>query len=157
MDTYSYKKDLKYPSSAEYFKIRDRLIGGFMVMDLLELAGTIFPRGLFENPKIQKLRLLASRLMIYDNDIFSYKKEIKEGEAMNIVLVLQAENKVSIGEALALTLKMRQKEYVELLEFKYHFKEFGNYGNIVKNYWQNTMILLEGQLNWYKLMSRRYE
>lgn len=157
MDTYSYKKDLQYPSSAEYFKIRDRLIGGFMVMDLLELVGTIFPKGLFENPRIQKLRLLASRLMIYDNDIFSYKKEIKEGEAMNIVLVLQAENNISIGEALALAIKMREKEYRELLAFEHHFREFGRYSSIVRNYWQNTMILLEGQLNWYRLMSKRYE
>ncbi|MGO4290760.1 terpene synthase family protein [Chitinophaga sp. RAB17] len=157
MDTYSYKKNLKYPSSADYFKIRDRLIGGFMVMDLLELAGTIFPRGLFENPKIQKLRLLASRLMIYDNDLFSYKKEMKEGEAMNIVLVLQAEHKISLDEALIITLEMRQIEYLELLKFKKYFKEFGDYAGIVKIYWQNTMILLEGQLNWYKLMSKRYE
>lgn len=97
------------------------------------------------------------RLMIYDNDIFSYKKEMKEGEAMNIVLVLQAEHKISIDEALILALEMRQIEYLELLKFKKCFKEFGNYAGIVKNYWQNTMILLEGQLNWYKLMSKRYE
>lgn len=157
MDTFSYKKNLTYPSSGEYFKIRDRLIGGFMVMDLLELAGTIFPRGLFEHPRIQQLRLLSSRLMIYDNDIFSYQKELKEGEAMNIVLVLQAENHMSIEDALDLTLEMRQNEYNAIMAYEGSFREFGAYAGMVQNYWQNTLILLEGQLAWYKIMSKRYE
>lgn len=157
LDTFSYRLNPQYPTVNQYFKIRDRLIGGFMVMDLLELADSIFPEELVNDPRIQRLRLLASRLMIYDNDIFSYKKELREGESMNLVLALQAEHNLPIEMAVDLAICMRKKEYDELIDYEYRFQEFGKYARLVKNYYQNTMILLEGQLVWYKLKSKRYE
>ncbi|HVI45218.1 MAG TPA: terpene synthase family protein [Chitinophaga sp.] len=156
MDTFSYKATPEYPSASKYFSIRDRLIGGSMVCDLLELVGQIFPTELFRHPFIQRLRLLSTRLMIFDNDIFSYQKELAEGESMNLVLVLKFEEKISVKKALSLTLKMRNNAYEELMSFHDKITSFGTYGPLVQDYWHNTLILLEGQLKWYKKISKRY-
>ncbi len=157
MDTFSYKEHRTYPTEEQYFKIRDRLIGGFMVMDLLELiSDKIMPDEIIYHPDIHRMRLLASRLMIYDNDIFSYQKELLEGESMNLVLVIANERGISIEKALKETIRIRKKDYLELLAFNRKIGQFGKWSRQVLQYWENTMILLEGQLKWYKIKSQRY-
>lgn len=157
MDTYSYQKVINYPSSETYLQIRNRLIGGYMVCDLLELsAGSIFPLELVHHPGIQRIRVLASQLMIWDNDIFSYKKELAEDEAMNMVLILMNEHHISVEEAVEKTIEIRESDYMELLDFQYHCGQFGKYSGQVEIYLGNLLILLKGQLDWYKVKSRRY-
>lgn len=156
MDEYSYKQNIKYPGSEEYLVIRDRLIGGFMVCDLLELADGVLPEEIFLHPYIQRLRLLATRMMIWDNDIFSYKKELEEHEAMNIVLIFSAEKGLSIEDAVKEAFEIRQKDYHELVNYEQYMPDFGVFNKLVKNYLRNVLVLLQGQLEWYKKKSLRY-
>jgi hypothetical protein len=156
LDEYSYKQNIQYPTSQEYLYIRDRLIGGFMVCDLLELADGVLPEEIFLHPYIQRLRLLATRMMIWDNDIFSYKKELAENEAMNIVLIMSAEKGISIEEAVAEAFEIRRKDYEELINYEQVMPDFGIFNTLVKNYLRNVLILLQGQLEWYKKKSLRY-
>ncbi|GAA0536760.1 terpene synthase family protein [Chitinophaga japonensis] len=156
LDEFSYKQDISYPSSEQYLFIRERLIGGNMVCDLLELVDGILPLELLLHPYIQRLRQLAGRLMIYDNDLFSYKKELQEKEAMNLVLILASERKISMDQAIQEVFEIRRSDFDELLSYEEAIPEFGSYNNLVRNYLRNVLILLQGQLEWYLHQSLRY-
>lgn len=158
MDTFSFQETPAYPSSEQYLSIRDRLIGREMICDFLELAGQIFPDDLIQHPKIQRLRELVGRMMIWDNDIFSWQKELSEGDAMNIVLIMMEEKKLSVTEALEEVKKIRKNDYAELINFKALIPEFGTtQAPVVFEYYHNSLILLKGQLDWYQKISCRYQ
>lgn len=69
------------------------------------------------NAHIETLTFFANNLICWANDIVSYKKEIKEGITINLILVIQNEKSLSLDDSLSYGIEMwnkQMKEYIEL-------------------------------------------
>ncbi|ASZ11606.1 hypothetical protein KTO58_16980 [Chitinophaga pendula] len=89
-----------YPS-ADYYKIlRENLVGLYQLVDFVELEiGLILPPTLVAHPFTRKLRQLAVLIMSWCNDYYSALKEMKDGELMNLVLIICQEQGCTLEAA----------------------------------------------------------
>jgi 5-epi-alpha-selinene synthase len=95
-----YRRAGTCPTIEEYRKLRSWSIGTLPVFDLIELRQ---PRPLTaaeaESPALAELRELAALLCAWVNDVYSYAKETKDSDPLNLVAVIAGQYRLSITEA----------------------------------------------------------
>ncbi|MFH9421854.1 terpene synthase family protein [Streptomyces sp. NPDC017529] len=91
------------PSLAEYLVIGPRDRGTKASIAVIEMAeGTSLPNEAAETPRIRALTQIASALVTFANDVYSYHREVKEQSLeSNLVGVLEHELRVPPQEAMA--------------------------------------------------------
>jgi hypothetical protein len=99
------------PTREQYTRMRSHSIGVLQVLDLAELfrGDPLGPR-LHEDEAYAALRFVASRIIAYANDIFSYEKERRAGDPNNLVHVLVHHEHLPVTESLEQVLLAHDEE-----------------------------------------------
>jgi len=153
---YSQENSTRYPGIEEYKKIREKIVGGEIICDLIEIAaGFIMPEEVFSNPVIKRARQLLTLMMSWFNDIHSVAWELQRKEAMNLVLVIENERKCTREEAYREAIEIHNKD-LEFTLITQNLPDFGIYNEGVAAYMHNAQLFLKGQELWYEGGTERY-
>jgi hypothetical protein len=99
------------PDPTLYMAMRIESVGGYPVLDLVEVAhGFELPATLVDDPILRKLAWLTCRVLAYANDVFSYEKERRAGDVGNYIHVLRNDEPMPIAEAVHQTLTAHDRE-----------------------------------------------
>jgi hypothetical protein len=137
------------PSVASYLELRETTIGlqvQFALAELLEgFSLSDFTR---EHPALQRLATRASNIVGWANDLFTYEKEIIQGEIHNLVLVLMNERRLTITEAVAQAVRLHDAEVKRFLQEVEQLPSFGVANASVRRYVTMLTCWIRGHLDW---------
>ncbi|RWS30666.1 Terpene synthase metal-binding domain protein-like protein [Leptotrombidium deliense] len=105
-----FKQSKKIPSLVEYLTLRPFSEGGEFCFNFIEFAANKYlSQNTLSNPVFNSL-LQYSRLVLFaTNDLYSFRKETKKGDVMNLVMVYHNEYKISTQEAIYKTVEFIQE------------------------------------------------
>ncbi|MDN3695411.1 hypothetical protein QWZ06_25885 [Chryseobacterium tructae] len=154
---YNNEKTQSFPSVEDYMLIREKLVGGELVCDQLEVVSDfIMTEEIFTHPDIKRYRQLFFRLMAWFNDLYSFEKEALNGEKMNLVLVIENERNCSRSEAYIEAVHFHNDDLEEFIRIGKNIPDFGIQNEGLKRYVHNAELFLKGQEAWYKNGTKRY-
>jgi hypothetical protein len=84
----------------EYRRVRALSIGLFPVFELIPLAGATLSTSDLAHPTVARIQMTAALLCAWVNDVYSFQKETKDGDPLNLVSVLANEYGLSVAEAM---------------------------------------------------------
>lgn len=88
------------PRLEEYLKIREVTVGLYVEFEFGALTnGIVVPSSVQQHPTFRRLVRHACNIVGWANDIYTYKKEILQGEVHNLVVVGMNERGLSLDEA----------------------------------------------------------
>jgi len=150
----SYRKNINYPTISEYIPIRRKNVAMATVNDKIELVTGILPDYIVVHPFIQQARILAGDLFAWSNDLISLEKEMRDDEAMNLVLVIQNERKCSIEDAFDEAVQMYNSRVECFMDLYNDIPDFGIYTPVVKKFLEGQGLWISGYLNWFEETNR---
>src|SRR6185369_97241 len=110
-------------------------VGIYPQLDLGELAsGATLPALAREDPTFRRLVVAAVNAVGWSNDIFTYDKEIAEGNIHNLVEVLRTSEGISLDAALARAVERHDREVRTFLELEQRLPSFGEGNAAVRRY-----------------------
>ncbi|HEY9800022.1 MAG TPA: hypothetical protein V6D25_06650 [Leptolyngbyaceae cyanobacterium] len=144
------------PNINNYVALR-RLTGA--VDSVLELSmfcnHVMLPDSLRQNQLLCKLRQTTIDIVCWDNDVYSAYREIQSGDIHNLVFVISYHNKVSLTQALQVTVRMRENQLKNLLKLESTLPSFGrDLDSEVGKYISILHAWISGNLNWYSRTER---
>lgn len=147
------------PSLANYLAFREYSIGmrPFLIAAEWMLSDAL-PEVIARHPVLRRLLALAARIVAWQNDIHSLRKEYgKETETLNLVLVLQHEFQLSLEEAVKEAMRIHDADVAEFVSLHTNLPDFGEYNEAVDTYVAGLGIQAQA-INSYYLASgtRRY-
>ncbi|KAI1746420.1 isoprenoid synthase domain-containing protein [Xylaria scruposa] len=78
------------PTIHEYMDYRAGCVGAYPCLGLMELAEDIdLPQHVLDHPSLQSISRVSVDLVTLQNDLCSYKKDLKQGENINIMFILK--------------------------------------------------------------------
>jgi hypothetical protein len=137
------------PSVASYLALREVTIGLQVMFALGELMdGFSLPDRIREHPVLRKLTTRASNIVGWANDLFTYEKEIIQGETHNLVLVLMNERRLTIAEAVAQVVALHDNEVESFLQEVEQLPCFGAADASVRRYVDMMRCWIRGHVDW---------
>lgn len=159
MEETPFKLSNTYPSIGRYLLIRMYSIGQKVFVNLTEAAtGQALPVHIHEHPAMNRIRELQSMIIAIQNDFASIRKELAtDNEPMNIILVVMNEHKISLEEAITVSLSIHDEMIKELDSIASCLPDFGVDQKMVANYVHHVKIMVHG-LNayYYESGTKRY-
>ncbi|MCW3466362.1 terpene synthase family protein [Chitinophaga nivalis] len=147
-----------YPNVDYYMILREDLVGLYQLLGWVELAsGGIFPHEMHTHPYIFQLRKLAVGIMAWANDYYSAAKEYKDGELMNLVLVIHQEYKGTLADAFDMAARIHNDAMTQFLELCETPPDFGAYNALFKVYIENLKQMILGNKIWSETTYRYAE
>jgi len=152
-----YRKDMRYPSLAEYMAIRELAACVYPLVDLIELeTGRVLPDEIALHPVIRELARLTCRIMAFCNDLYSYQTEDGK-DVLNLVLVLRKEYNCSTEEAYSRALEIHNRDVQLFVALRACLSEFGQYANAVSAFVDALGMMIQGHLYWLDNHTQRYK
>lgn len=116
------------------------------------------PDDVFDHPFIKRIYALSSLMIGIHNDIISLPKELsREGDTMNLVKVLQQEEKISLAQAYMKALELHDIYLEEFLLLQKNLPSFDNHQELVYDYVQDLGIMIAGVYAWHTKDTFRYK
>lgn len=110
-----HKRLREIPPPDDLMEIRPESGAAFVFMHFVELARDMeLSEAAQANDSIISLNRLASRMAIYPNEVWSYKKEAQHGHSMNLVASMMHHHRFDLREATAAVAEMHN---VDMLRF----------------------------------------
>lgn len=110
-----HKRRLEIPLPEPLMDIRPQSGAAFLFMHFIELArGIELSEAALSHEGMIELNTLASRMAIYPNEVWSYKKESEHGHSINLVTSLMHHRGMPLSEATAAVAEMHN---VDMLRF----------------------------------------
>ena len=151
---YRHRSDFSYASIDEYRRLRAWSIGTYPVFDLIEPAhGHILPNAIAWRPDLVALRERAALLCAWVNDIYSHAKEQADGDALNLVAVLQREYGLNTQEAFGAAAEVFNTDLTMFEDQKRVV--VGLHSEAVQSYVKGLEDWVHGNFSWTGL-SQRY-
>ncbi len=140
-----------------YMKMRRYSIGVIPVLDLVEFAYSfVLPDHIVQDPRIQQVQELATQLVIYTNDIFSYRKERKARDPNNLIHILMHHHELSFADAVRHTVQLHNADVTRFLALTRDLPDWGPTHNAnVTTYIDGCRNWIRGALDW-QLIAGRY-
>ncbi|KAF3999472.1 terpene synthase family protein [Glaciimonas immobilis] len=130
MEEYPLKliKPKRYPSLIRLLSIREYAIGMYPYFHMVDLAiSYALPRHIYIHPVIKHIKRLLSLILMIQNDFASLKRDaVRETEIMNIVLVIQHENKISQEDAYFEAIRLHDAYVAEAVALHRNLPNFGS-------------------------------
>ena len=145
------------PDLATYIKMRHLVFGIYPFLDMILIAdGIALSPEVLGHPIVKRMGLVATNAMAWANDIFSFKRDIKEGMVHNLVLVLQHEYHISFEEALKRAVELHDAQVRNFIELSVQLPSFGAEINAnLQRYVLALRFWMSGYLDWI-MKSPRY-
>jgi len=137
------------PDVASYLPLREVTVGIHVMLALVELLEEFrLPDRIRKHPAVRELATRASNIVGWANDLFTYEKEIIQGEIHNLVLVLMNERQWTIAEAVAATVALHDQQVLCFLQEVEQIPSFGAADASVQRYVEMLQSLIRGHLDW---------
>ena len=139
----------KIPDIASYVHLRAITVGLHVIFELSELLeGVRLSDRTREHPTLQQLATRTSNIVGWANDLFTYEKELRQGEVHNLVMVLMNERRLSMTEAVAAAVALHDNEVRGFQQDVEQLPYFGLADVGVQRYVAMLRCWIRGHLDW---------
>ena len=145
----TYKEKRTFPTIEECIAIREDSLCLFPFLELMDLETKLpLPANICNHPAIQRLKALASRMMVYYNEVQSIGKDEATGSIYyNLVKVIQHNRNISLEEACLEDLRIHNEELKEFIHLQMSLPDFGEWHDAVVNRIHYISMTLSGWKN----------
>ncbi len=148
------------PPLVVYTVIREATSGGvpFGKYVCLQKDHRQLPAAILDHPHIQRMIVTCAMMIGIHNDFISLPKELsRNGDTMNIVKVIQQEQRVSLREAYIMALEHHDNYLKEFLTLQQHLPKFeAGWQDKVMAYTNDLGIMVAGVYAWHTHDTARY-
>ncbi|WP_126244120.1 terpene synthase family protein [Chitinophaga rhizosphaerae] len=147
------------PTLREYMYYRPMIGGANFFCHLAELMEDCIVSGdFFENFEVQALLGYCADVICFANDIFSYRKELDEGDEMNLVMLIQKTYHVSVEKAQELAIEQHNQEIEEFIsQIKFLPKQAKHAGGVAgERFIIALQRMIRGNVEWSVNDTKRY-
>ncbi|MBD2494751.1 terpene synthase family protein [Nostoc sp. FACHB-280] len=144
------------PSVETYMNIRRATIGVETSLALTEFCDKLQISDFLRNHDIlNQIKRMATNIICWSNDIFSYPKELAINHVHNLVLILQNQQKISLNSAINLAVNMHNQEVKNLTKMEACIPSYGEeIDNEIAQYLSGIHAWISGHLAWYSYSGR---
>ncbi|HVI44641.1 MAG TPA: hypothetical protein VM802_07220 [Chitinophaga sp.] len=108
--------DLNAISLEEYMEYRPGIGGANFFVDLAEIMENVhLPEHYYADPLVKKLAAYCSRTICWANDIFSFPKELEQGDELNLVMMMKNKKQLPLEDAITAAVAVHDNEIQEFL------------------------------------------
>ncbi|WP_257667924.1 terpene synthase family protein [Parapedobacter tibetensis] len=152
-----YKNSGTVPSLAYFQILREYSVLCIPYLYMVDVEfNSVLPKDIDEHPVIQRLRVLVSRLVGWQNDFHSLMKELRmNSETMNLIIVLQRKCNLSLKDALTEAMKINDADLAEFDALRADLPDFGLHHKQVEQFIFGLGVMLQG-LNSFYYQNTRY-
>lgn len=142
----TYKEKKAFPSIEECIAIREDSLCLFPFLELADVETKLpLPAYIHDHPVIQRLKVLACRMMVYFNEVQSViKDEATDSVYYNVVKVIQHNRKISLEEACLEDLRIHNEALEEFVHLQKSLPDFGEWQDAVVNRIHYISMTLSG-------------
>ncbi|SHM64168.1 terpene synthase family protein [Chryseobacterium polytrichastri] len=147
-----------FPKLEHYKLIREYCIGMYAYEPWAELSlGYVLPEVIEKHPVILRIRALTARIIGWQNDFYSIKKEIKKkGEVMNLVLILMHEQNIPLEQAIEQARMIHDNDVAEFVALQNNLPDFGEWSERTTKVVEYLSLMISGLNTWYLKDTLRY-
>lgn len=151
-------KQNRMPAVEEYMQFRQEFGGANFFADLVEIMeGIQLPEEMRWHSTVQTLITLCSDTICYANDLFSYKKELEQGDEMNLVMLLKNHEGLPLEEAVFKATQIHDGKVKEFIQLAAHLPAFGDAANRELLRFVNALAtMMRGNIDWSRMDTARY-
>lgn len=147
------------PTVADYMHFRPMIGGANFFTYLAEvMENVVLPEHCFRHPSIVRMMDLCAGSICWANDLFSFRKELAEGDTMNLVMLLQMERGGTLNNAIKAAKEIHDKAVKEFIELAWNPPVFGDEptDTLVQRFVQALGIMMKGNIDWSTIDTTRY-
>jgi len=147
------------PPLPVYLIIRELTSGGLPFCKYVSMQKDYrqLPDDVLAHPHILRIHTICALMIGMHNDFISLPKELRrEGDTMNLVIVMQHAHKVPIEEAYTMALEFHDNHLKEFMLLHEHLPAFGECQDTVYNYVRDLGIMVAGVYAWHTNDTSRY-
>jgi avermitilol synthase len=137
------------PDLDSYLRLREVTIGLQVMFSLVGVVeGFNLSDQVCQHAALQRLTTRTSNIVGWANDLFTYEKEIIQGQMHNLVLVLMNERRLTIAEAVKQAVALHDSEVKSFLQEVEQLPSFGPANAGVRRYVEMLKCWIRGHLDW---------
>jgi hypothetical protein len=146
------------PTLEAYMKWRPLFSGACFFAYLLEaIEGFCLPDYVFLDGTVQKLIQLSSNTICWANDLFSFNKELEQGDEMNIVMLIRNSKNCTIEEAIVRAVQIHDEQVKQFEHLSRRLPSFGTVTDAqLSRYIKALSVMMRGNIDWSVNDTARY-
>jgi hypothetical protein len=146
------------PTLEEYMKWRPFFSGASFFAHLMEaIEAFSLPDYVFLDATVKKLIQLCSNTICWANDLFSFNKELEQGDEMNIVMLIRNTRDCTIEEAIAEAVKVHDEQVSQFEHLSAKLPSFGEVTDVqLTRYVHALALMMKGNIDWSIRDTARY-
>jgi len=144
------------PDPASYMATRVQTVGVYVCLALVELdTGRELDDALREDPVLQRLTWLTSRIIAYVNDLFSYEKERRAGDPNNFVHAVRHYEGLDLEAGFARAVQAHDRELDQFLRLEDALRRASPHvARTLAPYLAGCRAWMAGALQWQRVAAR---
>jgi len=148
----------RMPAVAEYMQFRQEFGGANFFADLVEIMENIhLPEEVRWHTTVQTLITLCSDTICYANDLFSYRKELQQGDEMNLVMLLKNHEHLTLEDAVFKATQIHDDKVKEFIRLAAQLPVFEDAVNKELLRFVNALAtMMRGNIDWSWTDTARY-
>ncbi|HEY1165783.1 MAG TPA: hypothetical protein VGE90_11470 [Chitinophaga sp.] len=152
-------KQNRLPAVAEYMQFRQQFGGANFFADLVEVMEHIsLPDEVIWHSTIQTMITLCSDTICYANDLFSYKKELLQGDEMNLVMLLKRHEGLSLEDAVFKATEIHDDKVKQFVQLAGQLPSFSKETDTELRRFVNALaVMMRGNIDWSRMDTARYQ
>jgi hypothetical protein len=151
----SNRRQHRIPTEADYLHYRPLAGAVYCYLTLIELATRAeLPDTVRAHPQIARLTTLANQIICFSNDLFSFPKENANGNAHNLVVVLQHARALTLDGAIESVIAMHNDAVAEFLAIERALPRFGTSESAVRYYVDGLQSWIRANMDWSSTTTR---
>lgn len=146
----------RIPEAAPYRAMRLFTGAVYMYLMLIEFTGQIqLPPDVRDYPDVQRLAEMTNNCICWSNDIISLEKELQHGDIHNMVVILRAEQDLSLQAAVDQVAAMQDAEMREFIALAARLPSFGEAVDAeLQRYVKGMQHWMRANLDWSAATAR---
>jgi 5-epi-alpha-selinene synthase len=145
------------PSVSAYLTMREITVGVLPQLALAELTDAIkLSPAVLSHPTVRRLSSMSCNVVGWMNDIFTFERELAEGEIHNLVIVLMDQQGLPIEEARRVVRRRCEDEVRAFISLEQQLPDVGEESAMLRRYVGIMRSWMRGHLDW-ALETGRYK
>ncbi|RBL88968.1 terpene synthase family protein [Chitinophaga flava] len=146
-------------SLEDYMLHRPGIGGANFFLDLAEIMENVhLPSAWYHDPLIKELGLLCSRTICWANDLFSYTKELEQGDELNLVMMIKNKKQLALENAVHEAAAIHDNEVKQFLQTAEMLLSLSSRHDaaLLDRYILMLEHMMEGNISWSTRDTSRY-
>ena len=152
-------KQHRLPGVQEYMQFRQQFGGANFFADLVEVMENIsLPDEAIWHNTVQTMITLCSDTICYANDLFSYRKELVQGDEMNLVMLLKHHERLSMEDAVFKATQIHDDKVKQFVQLARQLPSFSAETDRELRRFVNALaVMMRGNIDWSRMDTARYQ